>query len=80
MTVRTPGVDWFALSPVLALLASGSVSLLGAVLVPAGLRRTVAFAVTVLGFATALGFAVAVFAESDQATGIVADAMRRDRW
>jgi len=78
--VTTPQVDWFALSPVLALLASGSVALLGAVLVPARLRRAFPFVVTALGFAAALGLAAAVFAESERAEGIVSDAMRRDRW
>ena len=78
--MTTPQVDWFALSPVLALLASGSLSLLGAVLVPGPLRRAFAFLVTLVGFACALGFAVAVFAASAQGEGIVAGAMRRDRW
>ena len=70
--MTTPQVDWFALSPMLALLTSGSLSLLGAVLVPRPLRRAVAFLVTLVGFACALGFAVAVFAESEQGEGIVA--------
>ena len=78
--MTTPQIDWFALSPVLALLTSGSVALLGAVLVPGRVRRAFPFAVTVLGFAAALGLAVAVFAESEQAEGIVSNAMRRDRW
>ncbi|MEX2210920.1 MAG: NADH-quinone oxidoreductase subunit N [Gaiellaceae bacterium] len=78
--MTTPQIDWFALSPILALLSSGSLALLGAVLVPAGWRRPFAFGVTGIGFATAFGFAAAVFRESEQAGGIVADAMRRDRW
>jgi NADH-quinone oxidoreductase subunit N len=80
VTIQTPQIDWFALSPVLALLASGSVALLGAVLVPARIRRAFPFGVTVLGFGAALGLGVAVFAESERAEGIVSDAMRRDRW
>jgi NADH-quinone oxidoreductase subunit N len=80
MTIQTPAIDWFALSPVLALLAAGSLSLLGAVLLPAGWRRPFGFFVTGVGFAAAFGFAASVFAESEQASSIVAGAMRRDRW
>jgi NADH-quinone oxidoreductase subunit N len=80
VTIQTPQIDWFALSPVLALLASGSVALLGAVLVPGRVRRAFPFAVTLLGFGGALGLAAAVFAESERAEGIVSDAMSRDRW
>jgi NADH-quinone oxidoreductase subunit N len=80
MTIETPAIDWFALSPILALLSAGTLSLLGAVLVPAGVRRPLGFFVTGVGFATAFGFAASVFAESEQASSIVAGAMRRDRW
>ena len=76
----TPQVDWFALAPILVLAASGSVALLGSVLVPAGIRRAAAFAATALGFAGAFALSVAVFAESERGEGVVADAMRRDRW
>ena len=38
--IDTPSVDWLALSPVLALLGATGVALLGAVLVPRWLRRT----------------------------------------
>jgi NADH-quinone oxidoreductase subunit N len=76
----TPQIDWFALSPILALLTSGSVALLAAVIVPRRAVRPFAFATTALGFAVAFGFAVAVYAETEEATGLIADAMRRDRW
>jgi NADH-quinone oxidoreductase subunit N len=80
MTIRTPAIDWFALSPILALLGGAALSLLGSVLVPARARRGWGFFVTALGFATAFGFAASVFSGSEQGSGIVADAMRRDRW
>lgn len=78
--MTTPQIDWFALSPVLALLSAGSLALLAAVLVPHGWRKPFSFGVTALGFATAFGFAAAVFAGSERSAGIVADAMQRDRW
>ena len=80
MTITTPTIDWFALSPVLALLAAGSLALLGAVLVPPGVRRPLGFFVTAAGFAAGFFFAAWVFMDSEDATGIVAGAMRRDRW
>jgi NADH-quinone oxidoreductase subunit N len=78
--IQTPAIDWFALMPILALLGAGSLSLLGAVLVPAGGRRPFGFFVTGLGFAVGFGYAVTLFSESEQATSIIAGAMRRDRW
>jgi NADH-quinone oxidoreductase subunit N len=78
--IDTPSIDWFGLSPILALLATGAVALLGAVLVPAGARRGFSFFVTGVGFAAAFGFAAAVFADSEQPKEIVAGALTRDRW
>ena len=78
--IQTPTIDWFALMPVLVLLGAGAVSLLGAVLVPAGVRRPFSFFVTGLGFAAAFGYAATLFSESEHGETIVAGAMRRDRW
>ncbi len=78
--MTTPTIDWFALAPILALLASSSLALLASVLVPRDWRRPLAFGITLIGFATAFGFAVAVFAETEEARPIVADAIVRDRW
>jgi NADH-quinone oxidoreductase subunit N len=80
VTVDTPAIDWFALSPILALLVAGAASLLGAVLAPADWRRPFGFLVAQSGFATAFGFAAAVFSGSGEAAGTVAGAMQRDRW
>jgi NADH-quinone oxidoreductase subunit N len=50
------------------------------VLVPRGPRKPVAAAVCALGYATSLGFAIALYARSPDGHAVVADAMRRDRW
>src|SRR5207244_9665138 len=47
--IQKPPVDWFALSPVLALLAASGVCLLGAVSVPAGARRPFSAWICALG-------------------------------
>ncbi len=75
-----PTVDWFALSPALALLAAAGVALLGAVLVP---RRTVSVfsaVVCALGFLGAGIAAGLLYWKSPDATLEVADAIRRDRF
>jgi NADH-quinone oxidoreductase subunit N len=78
--ISTPNVDWFALSPELALLGATAVGLLGAVLLPRPWRRPVGAAVCALGFAGALVAAAIVFGYSDDPQGIVADAARRDQF
>ncbi|MFN2471379.1 MAG: NADH-quinone oxidoreductase subunit N [Gaiellaceae bacterium] len=74
-----PSVDWFALSPELAMLGAAAVCLLAAVLIPPGGRRPFSALVCAAGFATAGVLAALVFVESDDARGIVADAARRDQ-
>jgi NADH-quinone oxidoreductase subunit N len=76
----TPTVDWFALSPELALLAAGAVCMLAAVLLPAAVRRPFSAIVCGLGFAGALAAAVVLFVESPNAAPAIADAIVRDRW
>jgi NADH-quinone oxidoreductase subunit N len=78
--IARPHVDWFALAPVNALLAAAGIALLAAVLVPGGSRKPVAAAVCALGYAVAFGFAIALYVRSAQGHGVIADAMRRDRW
>ncbi len=78
--IDSPSVDWFALSPVLALLGASFVALLSAVLVPVGVRRAVAASVCALGYAGAAVAAALVYVYSEDATGAVADAIRRDRF
>jgi NADH-quinone oxidoreductase subunit N len=74
-----PHIDWFALAPVNAMLAAAGLSLLGAVLVPRSVRKPVTATFCALGYATALGFAIALYAKSTHGHGVVADAFRRDR-
>jgi len=76
----TPNVDWFALSPSLALLGASALCLLGAVFVPAAARKLFSASVAALGFAGAGVMAGWLFADTHRATGEVADAITRDRW
>jgi NADH-quinone oxidoreductase subunit N len=77
--IDKPSVDWFALSPELTLLGAASVVLLGAAFLPAAWRRTFAAAVCLLGFAGAFVASALLFADSEEARNIVADAIRRDQ-
>ena len=76
----TPSVDWFALSPSLALLAAGGLVLLGAVFVPRVAVRTFGAIVCALGFVGAGVAAGLLYWKSPQATLEVADAISRDRF
>jgi NADH-quinone oxidoreductase subunit N len=78
--IDRPHVDWFALAPVNALLLAAGLALLTAVLVPRRARRPVGAALCALGYAAAFGFAIALYVRSAQGTGVIADAIRRDRW
>lgn len=78
--IPRPHVDWFALAPVNALLVATGIALLCAVLVPRPWRRNVAAIVCALGYAAALGFAIALYVRSAHGQGVVADAFRRDRF
>jgi NADH-quinone oxidoreductase subunit N len=78
--IHRPHVDWFALAPVNSLLAAAAIALLAAVLIPRRARRTTGAIVCALGYATAFGFAIALYVRSAHGTGAIADAIRRDRW
>ncbi|MFY9577755.1 MAG: NADH-quinone oxidoreductase subunit N [Gaiellaceae bacterium] len=78
--IARPHIDWFALAPVNALLAAAAIALLAAVLVPRRARRTTAATVCALGYAVAFGFAIALYVRSAHGQGVVADAIRRDRF
>jgi NADH-quinone oxidoreductase subunit N len=77
--IDRPHVDWFALAPVIALLVATALALLSAVLVPHNRRRPVAAVLCALGYATAFGFAVAIYVRSADPEGVVANALQRDR-
>jgi NADH-quinone oxidoreductase subunit N len=76
----TPTVDWFAISPSLALLAGGGVALLAAVLVPRWLRAPLAALAAAAGFVGAFVAASLLFWKSPEAQTLVGDAMARDRF
>src|SRR5919206_4397800 len=78
--IHRPHVDWFVLAPTNALLAATAIALLGAVLVPARVRRIAAASACALGYAVACGFAVALYARSGHGHGVIADSLRRDRF
>ena len=76
----TPSVDWFALSPSLALLAASALALLSAVLVPVVARKAFAAFAAAAGFVGAGVFAGLLYSESPEATLEVANAISRDRF
>jgi len=78
--IHTPHIDWFALSTILALLAASGVSLLGAVLVPARLRRTFGASVSALGFLGGLVASIWLYVDSRHGEAVVSGAFYRDRW
>jgi NADH-quinone oxidoreductase subunit N len=79
LALDTPQVDWAALSPALALLGAGAVSLLVAALVPRRDRRVTAGVVCALGFAGALVASAVLYGYSADGHGVIADAIQRDR-
>jgi NADH-quinone oxidoreductase subunit N len=78
--IPRPHVDWFALAPVNALLLATAIALLCAVLVPRSWRKPLSATICALGYAIALGFAIAVYVRSAHGHGVVAEAFRRDRF
>ena len=78
--MTTPTVDWFAISPSLALLAGGGVALLAAVLVPRWLRAPVAAFAAACGFAGAFVAAVLLYWKTPEAQTLLSDTMVRDRF
>ena len=80
MNVETPTVDWFALSPVLALLAASGVALLTAVLLPRRRRKAFAWVAVASGSIVAFVFAVLLFADSEEARAVTGGGMVRDRF
>jgi NADH-quinone oxidoreductase subunit N len=75
-----PVVDWFALSPALALLGASGVALLGSVLVPRRVVLVFSALACALGFLGAGIAAALLYWKSPEATYEVAEAIRRDRF
>ena len=78
--IQKPAVDWFALSPELALLAAAGLLLMVAVFVPRAAQRFFGAAVCAAGFATAFVLAVVLDDRSEHAQPVIGDAIVRDRW
>jgi len=76
----TPDVDWFALSPMLALLGGSAVALLGAVIVPSRRRKPLAAIAAASGFVAAFVLAALLYADSDEARFVIAETFARDRF
>jgi NADH-quinone oxidoreductase subunit N len=77
--IDTPNVDWYALSPTLALLGASGVALLVGVLLPSWMRRAVAATVVFIGFVVAAILATLVYRDTPTAQALLADSMDRDR-
>jgi NADH-quinone oxidoreductase subunit N len=77
--IDTPHVDWFALAPVLSLLAGAAVALLAAVLVPASIRRATAAGAAGLGYAGAIVFGVLLYTHSKDPSIVAGGGLSRDR-
>ena len=78
--INKPHVDWFALSPTLALIGASGLLLLVSVLAPKRTRKPLAATIAGAAFLTALVFAIALTNKSAHGAAIVADAIFRDRW
>jgi NADH-quinone oxidoreductase subunit N len=77
--IETPSVDWFALSPTLALLGAAGVALMVAVLLPPWMRKGVSAATAFVGFVLAAGLACYVFDQSPSPEALIDESMTRDR-
>ena len=78
--INTPPIDWFGLSPILALTGALFFALLCAVLVPRTARRVAAAGCSVAGFTASLVLAIWLYVDSANGHTIVAGAFYRDRW
>ena len=75
----TPSIDWAALSPELVLLGGAAVCLVLPLFLPHAWRRHFCAFVSVACFIGAGAAAIALFQMDETGTGIVANALRRDR-
>jgi NADH-quinone oxidoreductase subunit N len=75
-----PPIDWFQLSPVLALLGAMGIALMAAVLVPRWARRPFAAVTVAAGFVGSLTASALVYAYSPHAHAVIANAVVRDRF
>jgi NADH-quinone oxidoreductase subunit N len=75
-----PPIDWFALSPVLALLAASGVALLAAVLVPVPYRRVAGASLAGVGYLGAIVASIWLYVDSPRGHLVIGTAFYRDRW
>ncbi|HJU36400.1 MAG TPA: NADH-quinone oxidoreductase subunit N [Gaiellaceae bacterium] len=80
MTLHTPHIDWFGVSPVFALIGTAFLALLCAVLVPRALRRLAAAGVAAAGFTAGIVLSIWLYVDSAHGHAIAAGALYRDRW
>jgi NADH-quinone oxidoreductase subunit N len=80
VTLNTPHIDWFGLSPILALVGTSFAALLCAVLVPRAVRRVAAASISVVGFTAGIVLAIWLYVDSPDGHTIVSGAFYRDRW
>jgi NADH-quinone oxidoreductase subunit N len=78
--INTPSIDWFGLSPVLALTGTAFFALLCAVLVPRTARRLAAASISAVGFSAGIVLSIWLYVDSADGHTIVAGAFYRDRW
>ena len=78
--INTPPIDWFGLSPVLALTGTAFAALLCAVLVPRAARRLAAASISAVGFVAGIVLSIWLYVDSANGHTIVAGAFYRDRW
>jgi NADH-quinone oxidoreductase subunit N len=78
--IDTPPIDWFGLSPVLALTGTAFAALLCAVLVPRAARRLAAASISAVGFVAGIVLSIWLYVDSANGHTIVAGAFYRDRW
>jgi NADH-quinone oxidoreductase subunit N len=76
---QTPTIDWAALSPELVLLGGAALCLLVPLFLPRGWRRAFCAFVAAACFVGAGAAAIVLFHLDDTGTGIVSNAIRRDR-
>ena len=80
MSLNTPSIDWFGLSPVLTLIGTSFAALLCAVLVPRAWRRLAGAGISFAGFTAGIVLAVWLYVDSASGHTIAAGAYYRDRW
>jgi NADH-quinone oxidoreductase subunit N len=80
VTLNTPHIDWFGLSPVLTLIGTSFAALLCAVLVPRVARRLAGAGIALAGFTAGIVLAVWLYIDTPDGHTIAAGAYYRDRW